>query len=596
MEDFLLQVHKPGQYIGKEWNVSRKDFESARVKFALCFPELYEVGMSNLGLRIIYGLLNTITDVVCERFFCCEADMEKILRSQHSALASLESKKSLREFDIIGFSLPYELTYTNILNMLDLSGIPLKAKERDHTFPLVIAGGPCTLNPEPLHEFFDLFVIGEAEEALIELIDAYRNLSDKHLISPDGKRELLKAFAQIEGVYVPSLYNVEYNASGGIARFHPAIEGVPEKIKKRVVNDLDNAFFPVQWLLPYVQIIHDRLTLEIMRGCPNRCRFCQARAQYYPFRQRKKETVIELARTAYRHTGYEEIAFAGLSVSEHRDLEAILQVLIPEFKADAVAFSLPSIKPKLVVESLSSLIATIKKTGLTFAPEAATERLRNILGKDFDPDDFFSVLRKAFAAGYQRVKLYFMTGIPSETPEDLDAIADLSFRVSRLPKEIGRGQAFVNLSINTLIPKPHTCFQWQRMESIEEIQKKQGAIRAKIRNPKIKVDFHNPHRSFLEGAICRGDRRLSEVIYRAFINGARFDGWEEHFSFDIWKKAFEESRLDPQIYLREKQREEMLPWDFIDTGISKEYLRQEAEKINERGLTPDASATGPIHP
>jgi radical SAM family uncharacterized protein len=590
-EDILLQVNKPGRYIGQEWNLPKKDFDKADIKFALCFPDLYEIGMSNLGIRIIYAILNNLPDVVCERFFSCAPDMEKILRDKKMEIYSLESKKRLQEFDFVGFSLGHELNYTNVLNILELGSIPLKSTFRNHNYPLVIGGGPCALNPEPLHEFFDLFVLGEAEEAILEIIDIYRKCKVKFKASGMNKQDLLVMFSHIEGVYAPALYEARYNHEGKIEEFKSRTNGIPPKIKKRFIKDLNSAYFPSDWLIPYIQIVHDRITLEIMRGCPNSCRFCQARSQYFPFRQRELNNILNLADSTYKHTGYEEVSLCGLSVSDFSGIEELLKRLIGLFKENAVSISLPSIKPKSMIANIFSLIASIKKTGLTFAPEAATERLRKILNKDFNTEEFFKVVQQVYISGYQSIKLYFMIGLPFEREEDLDGIIDLSSRTLELRKKVGKGLAQVNpahaprggvnVSINTLIPKPHTPFQWLKMEQIEGIKYKQDYLKRKIRNTRLRLSLHNPQMSFLEGVLSRGDRRLSQVIFSAFSRGARFDAWDNYFVFDRWMDAFKESDIDPNFYLQDKSKDEFLPWDFLDVGISKEALIKEADKISE---------------
>jgi radical SAM family uncharacterized protein len=561
LEDILLQVNKPARYIAGEWNVTRKDFSKAKIKFALCFPDLYEIGMSNLGMRIIYGLLNSISYVVCERFFSCAVDMETHLRSNSLEIFSLESKRRLREFDLIGFSLGSELNYTNILNILELGNIPLKSSERDESYPLVIGGGPCTLNPEPLSEFFDLFIIGEAEESILELMDIYQKHQEKYKgFNRINKTDLLYLFSQIKGVYVPALYKAGY------------------RIKKRFIRDLNTSFFPSDWLVPFIQIVHDRISLEIMRGCPNRCYFCQGRSQYYPYRIRERKNLLNLAKDIYRNTGYEEISLAGLSVSDYPKIEGLLSELINFFKDNAVSVSLPSIKVKEKTGNLSSLIAKIKKTGLTFAPEAGSKRLRKIIAKDFNEDEFFKVIQDAYSSGYQHIKLYFMLGLPYEERQDLDAIIDFSIRASELRRRISKAPAKINVSINAFIPKPHTPFQWFKMEGIESIKQKQAYLKNKIKNRNIILNFHNPDMSFLEGVLSRGDRRLSEVIHLAFKKGARFDAWTAHFNFQAWLDAFKESDIDPDFYLRQMHKDEILPWDFIDVGISKETLIKEFDK------------------
>ncbi len=579
LEDILLQVNKPGRYIGGEWNLPMKDFDKSQIKFALCFPDLYEIGMSNLGIRILYGILNNLCDVVCERFFACSLDMKNNLRNKNMQIYSLESRKSLKEFDLVGFSLGYELDYTNVLDILEMGAIPLQSYSRDNTYPLVIGGGPCVMNPEPMHAFFDLFVFGEAEEVILEIIDIYRNLKSRFKVAGIKKEELLMELARVEGVYVPSLYEVSYNRQGKIEEFKPKVAGIPTKITKRFVKNLDSAYFPVDWLMPYIQIVHDRITLEIMRGCPNTCRFCQARYQYFPFRQRGIENILDLALRTYKNTGYEEISLCGLSVSDFKGIEELTQSLIDRFKERAVSLSLPSIKPKAMLGELLSLIATIKKTGLTFAPEAATERLRKILNKDFNFEDFYKALERAYRYGYQNIKLYFMIGLPSEKQEDLDGIIDLAVRASELKRRINKRAAQVNISINTLIPKPHTPFQWLAMESIEGIKEKQDYLKKKIRNRRLKVNMRSFQMTFLEGVLARGDRRLSKVILAAFSKGAGFDAWDNYFFFDKWQEAFAECQIDPNFYLQEKSKDELLPWDFLDVGINKETLVKEADKI-----------------
>lgn len=581
LEDYLLQVRKPARYIGKEYNAAKKDFAKSEVKFALCFPDLYEVGMSNLGLRILYGLLNDIPDVSCERFFSPALDMEEILRQNKIEIYSLESSRRLKDFDIVGFSLGYELGYTNVLNILDLGLIPLRAIERDARFPLVIAGGPCVFNPEPMHEFFDFFVIGEAEETILEIIGLYRKLKEKFKSKRLSKEELLILFSGIEGVYAPSLYELNYSGNGKISEFKPKFKNVPPRIKKRFVKDLNKAYFPTDWIVPYIEIVHDRISLEIMRGCPNQCRFCQARQIYSPLRIRSQENALGLAARAYQKTGYEEISLAGLSVSDYPFIEGLLNNLFSSFKEKTVSISLPSIKPNVYLGNLACLIATVKKTGLTFAPEAATEKLRQIINKDFDTDSFFGALEQAYLKGYQRVKLYFMAGLPSEKEEDLDGILDFAISVSQARRKLNKPAAFINISINIMIPKPHTPFQWLGMEDIEKMQAKGGYLRKKLKDRRVKLNFHNTYMSFLEGVLSRGDRRLSSVIELAFKKGARFDAWDEFFVFEKWLDAFNQGGVKPAVYLAEKSIDELLPWDFIDTGTSKEILLAEYKKAIE---------------
>ncbi|MCM8795510.1 MAG: TIGR03960 family B12-binding radical SAM protein [Candidatus Omnitrophica bacterium] len=579
LNDILMQVKRPSRYFGEEWNVCKKNFDGAKIKFALCFPDLYEVGMSNLGIRIIYWILNSIQDVVCERVFAPDRDMEEILRKNSLVLFSLENKRGLKEFDLIGFSLGYELNYTNILNILDLGAIPFYSRERDFRYPLVIGGGPCVLNPEPLAEFFDFFVFGEGEEIILEIIELYRKYQSRFRGGQLSKEDLLKEFSCIEGIYVPSLYKVEYNLDGGIEEFKPRIEGIPLKIKKRILPKLDNHFYPLDWLVPYSEIVHDRLCLEIMRGCPNQCHFCQARSQYFPLRQRDFNGILNLATELYKRTGYEELCLLGLCVSDYPRIQELLEKLVDLFTDKGVSVSLPSITPKEYLANLSFLIAAVKKSGLTFAPEAATERLRNLLGKFFDPEEFFRVLKEIYAIGYQRIKLYFMVGLPEETTEDLDAIIEFAHRASWLRNEVQHRPAWINISVNTLIPKPHTPFQWYRMIKLEEIISKRNYLKNKIKKyQRLKLNFHNPYMSILEAVFSRGDRRLSRVILLAFRKGARFDAWEDGFNFSLWQEAFKEAALDYEFYLKERSKDEILPWEFLDIGISKDLLWRKFEK------------------
>jgi len=575
IEDLLNKVHRPAQYLGHEWNAAKKDFSSAEVSFALGFADLYEVGMSNLGLRIIYGVLNNLPGVVCERFFAPEADMEAALRNSKTRLFSWESNQKLINFDFLGFSLGSELNYSNVLNILDLAGLPLNSGLRNFEHPLVIGGGPCTLNPEPLADFFDLFIIGEAEEAAPELLNAYRKYKADYKTAKLTKVDLLRELSKIEGVYAPALYLPEYDTGGELVSFSPRFRGMAAKIKKRFVRDFEMAYFPCNWMVPYVSTIHDRITLEIMRGCPNRCRFCQARAQYYPLRIKSREKIISLADSAYALSGYEEMSLAGLSVGDYPGIETLVSELTNRFSAQAVNLSLPSLKAKALIGNLSRLIAKTKKTGLTFAPEAGTPRLRQALAKDFSEDEFFQAITQAYQAGYQHLKLYFLIGLPGESQEDLQGIIDFSQAASESRRKINQAPAQINISINPLIPKPHTPLQWQAMDSLEAIREKQNYLRGHSKNRRLKFNFHDSQMGFLEGVFSRGDRLLGKVILAAFEKGARFDAWSNYFSFTRWLEAFSESGINPQKYLREKSTSSLLAWDFIDTGIKKEELLKE---------------------
>jgi len=575
IEDLFVNVHRPAQYLGNEWNAGKKDFSTCAVSFALGFPDLYEVGMSNLGLRIIYGVLNNMPGVVCERFFALEEDMEASLKNAKRRLFSWESNQELISFDMLGFSLGSELNYTNVLSILDLAGLPLTSALRNQEYPLVVGGGPCTLNPEPMHEFFDLFIIGEAEEAVVELLNLYRKYKDDYKAARLTKEELLIELSKIQGVYAPSLYVPDYNATGELISFVPKFTSLPLKIKKRIVSDFDSAYFPCNWMVPYVQTIHDRITLEIMRGCPNHCRFCQARSQYYPLRIRSKEKIVSLANLAYAASGYEELSLAGLSVGDYPGIENLVSDLTNRFSQLAVNLSLPSLKAKALLGNVSTLIAKIKKTGLTFAPEAGTHRLRQALAKDFSEVEFFQAIDQAYRAGYQHLKLYFLIGLPSEKQEDLQGIIDFAQAASEAKRKINGSAAQINISINPLIPKPHTPLQWQKMDSIEAIKVKQNYLKSHCKNRRLKFNFHDFQMGFLEGVLSRGDRFLGKVILAAYKKGAKFDAWSNHFSFNKWLDAFSESGINPQKYLDEKPTTDVLAWDFIDTGISKETLLKE---------------------
>ena len=578
IEDILLGVHRPAQYLGNEYNASKKNLKSFKLSFALGFPDLYEVGMSNLGLRIIYGVLNEIPDLACERFFAVEPDMQEALKKSNRRLFSWESHEELIGFDFLGFSLGSELNYTNVLNILDLAGLPLESKLRNQDFPLVIAGGPCTLNPEPMHEFFDLFIIGEAEEAIIELINVYRKYKDDYKNGLMPKEELLIEFSKLDSVYAPSLYAAEYNQNQELVSFSPKVKSLPARIKKRVVADLNTAYFPIDWMVPYVQVVHDRISIEIMRGCPNRCYFCQARSQYYPLRIRSQEQVKFLANATCAASGYEELSLSGLSVSDYPQFGKLVEDLIKVFKEQTINLALPSLKAKALLGNVSTLIAKIKKTGLTFAPEAGSERLRNIIGKDFSVEEFYSAVQTAYQAGYQHLKLYFLIGLPTEGDSDLDAIIDFAVKASDLRKKVSGSAAAINISVNPLIPKPHTPFQWLKMQPIAAIKDKQNYFKSHCKNKRLKFNFHNFEMGFLEGVLSRGDRRLSQVILTAYKKGARMDAWSNYFSFPKWQEAFAENGVDAESYLCEKSQKSLLAWDFIDTGIDKETLLSEYNK------------------
>ncbi len=555
-KELLLSVSRPARYIDGEFNVIKKDLSKIAVKVCLCFPDTYEIGMSHMGLRILYDILNRRDDCAAERVFSPWVDMEDRLRTYKIPLSSLESGFPVKDFDILGFSLQYELSYTNVLNILSLSGIPLRREDRNQGHPLVIAGGITCLNPEPMADFIDAFIIGEAEELIGELIEACQQCKK------EDRGGLLRAISHIEGVYVPSLCR----------------SGDDFKVRKRFVKNLDEVLDMMGWLVPYIEIVHDRLSIEIMRGCPNSCRFCQARSYFYPLRLASEEKILESICRLYPKTGYEEISLLSLSSSDHPKIDTIVASIMEKFKGKGIGISLPSIRAKSLVGELSEKFSSVRKSALTFAPEAGSQRLRNLLNKGIVIDELMTVALKAYRSGYRLLKLYFMIGLPTETDRDLEEIFTLCRRLSLLKKEVDGHPAHLNVSISNFVPKPHTPFQWQEMASRDKILEKQQYLKRLFNKSggTIKLKIHDAGMSFLEAVLSRGDRRLCPVISDAFSAGAKFDAWNNIFNLSIWLDSFAKNSIDPNTYLCSRGYSQELAWDFIDAGVARAVLEKES--------------------
>jgi len=582
-DDILFKVEKPARYIGGELNCCYKDIEKIDIRFAFCFPDVYEVGMSHLGSRILYHVLNERVDTYCERAFAPWPDMEKQMRENNIALYALESKDSLKEFDIIGFTLQYEMSYTNILNMLDMSGITIRASERGDAEPIVMAGGPCAYNPEPLYDIVDFFELGEGEEIMNDVLDIYKNFKGR-------KKEFLREISKIRGIYVPSLYEVTYNEDNTIKEFKPKYDDVPKMVRKRFVTNLDEVAFPDKMVVPYIEIVHDRVILETFRGCTNGCRFCQAGMIYRPVREKSTANLIDSADKLLKSTGYREISLSSLSICDYSDIRNLITTLIEKHKDNHVSVSLPSIRINSFSVDLIKEIQKVKKTGITFAPEAGTQRMRDIINKGVTEEQILEAASSVFASGWSTIKLYFMVGLPYETLEDVRGIAELSDKVVaeyfKIPKETRKRGLRVTSSSAIFVPKPFTPFQWAPQSRMEDVVEKIKAVKYAITSKAVIYNYHESLVSYLEAVIARGDRRICDVIIKAFEKGAKFDGWSEYFNFEIWQEAMLECGVLGEFYAyRERSYDEILPWDFIDIGVNKEYLISENEKAKKVELT-----------
>lgn len=573
-EEFLPFVLKPGRYLGNELNVVKKD-HSGKIKVALVYPDLYEIGMSYLGLAILYNIINKRKDAVAERAFALGIDAENILRQKNIPLFSLESHTPLKEFDIVGFSLSYELTYTNVLNILDLAGIPIHSSDRRGDDPLIIAGGFCTSNPEPLADFFDLFVLGDGEQIIDEILNLVKEKKDIGA----SKKDLILELSKLSGVYVSSFYQPQYDAEGRFEKLDKIVEDAPEKIKIRLVESLLTEYYPLFPILPFVEITHDRLTVEIMRGCPHKCKFCQAGFLYHPRRERHKDQIVKQTDIGIANTGWEEVSLASLSSTDYRNLDGLIEDLKTVLYPQRVSLSLPSLYPGSFSQKITESLAEVRKTGLTFAPEAGTQRLRDLIGKRVKEDQILSTVETVFSSGWNLLKLYFMVGLPTETEEDLLGIVDLIKKVLKIGRNWGPNKK-LNVSLSPFIPKPHTPFQWEKVEGIDSVLEKIYFIKRKLKSRNLNLRFRNPRISFLEGIIGRGDRRIGKMIYSAWKEGARLDAWMEHFDFEIWNRALMQNEIGLKKLSQPKAVEEPLPWDHIETSVRKEILRIQKEKID----------------
>lgn len=587
-DEILLQVEKPARYVGREVNMVKKNPSDVDIRFAFCFPDVYEVGMSHLGLQILYYFLNRREDTYCERVFAPWVDMEAKMREEKIPLFALESQESIRNFDFVGFTLQYEMSYTNVLNMMDLAGIPLYRKDRKETDPIIICGGSCAYNPEPLADFVDIFYLGEGEVLYDDIMDLYKDFKK----NGKTKQQFLEALLKFDGLYMPQFYDVDYNDDGTVKSIKPNHKDARKVIKKVVVTDMDHVFFPEKQLVPLIEVVHDRVTLELFRGCIRGCRFCQAGFVYRPVREKKAETVLKGARRLVDTSGHEEISLTSLSTSDFTGFEQLACGLLDEFKDEKVNLSLPSLRIDNFSLDLMQKVQEVRKSSLTFAAEAGTQRLRDVINKNLTEENILNGCKMAFDGGWDKVKLYFMLGLPTETEEDLKGIAHLAEKIVEkyfeIPKEQRPRPVMVNASASCFVPKPFTPFQWDAQNTYEEFGEKAQIVKSEIKRRQVRFTYHNTMMSSMEGVFARGDRKLSALLYRAWQLGCRFDGWTEHFDFAKWQQAFADTGLSMAFYAnRERSYDEVLPWDHISVGVTKKFLMNEREKAMRAETTPN---------